>query len=199
MTAAEDRIALIDLDGTLADYDKALRIALAPLQSPGEPPYGERDVEQPHIEARRKLIQSQPGFWRGLDPIPLGFHIVDELRARGFSLHVLTKGPQSNPLAWSEKVEWCTRYLPDAVVTVTGDKSLVYGRVLVDDYAPYFMKWLAVRPRGLVLCVAHAWNEDFAVGGPRAQPNIIRYDGTNLAAVREAISRAYDRPSGASL
>jgi 5'(3')-deoxyribonucleotidase len=193
----EDRVALIDLDGTVADYDSALRDAMRLLQSPEEAPYAERyqgdRSEPPHIEARRKMIQRQPGFWRGLKPLPHGFEVVRELRSLGFLLHVLTKGPSTTPSAWSEKVEWCREHLPDALVTVTSDKSLVYGRVLFDDFPPYFTAWLAVRPRGLVVCIAHPWNEAYAKRGVSAHEQVLRYDGTNLDELRERLTRAFQR------
>lgn len=191
-----DRVALIDLDGTVADYHAALTEAMALLRGPDEPPYSDRysgGVEPPYIEARRKLIQRQSGFWRNLKPIQKGFQVVGFLREAGFSLHVLTKGPQKHGSAWSEKLEWCNIHLPDATVTVTGDKSLVYGRVLFDDYPPYFMSWLKVRPRGLVICLAHPWNEAFAPGGELAHPNVIRYDGGDSTKLCAAIQRAFER------
>jgi 5'-nucleotidase len=196
MTDADDKIALIDLDGTVADYDTALQAGMLSIQAPGEPAYADRHTggtEPPYAEARRKLIQRQTGFWRDLRPLPLGFEVVEELRTLGFELHVLTKGPKTTPNAWSEKVEWCAEHLPDATVTITGDKSLVYGRVLVDDYPPYFLRWLDVRPRGLVVCVAHPWNEAFAPGGANAHPNVLRYDGENRAVLRQRLARAFER------
>jgi 5'(3')-deoxyribonucleotidase len=195
----EDRIALIDLDGTVADYDSALRDAMRTLQSPDEPPYAQRHHEPPHVEARRKMIQRQPGFWRTLKRLPLGFEVVEELRSLGFVLHVLTKGPSTTPSAWSEKVEWCREHLPDALVTVTSDKSLVYGRVLFDDFPPYFAPWLAVRPRGLVVCVAHPWNEGYANGGPEEHERVLRYDGSNRDELRARLVRAFDRGSREAL
>lgn len=190
----EDHVALIDLDGTVADCDGALDKEQRRIQAPDEPPYKDRysgGEEPPYIEARRKLIQRQPGFWRNLAPIPLGFEIVEELRALNFALHVLTKGPKHNGNAWAKKVEWCREHLPDALVTVTSDKSLVYGRVLVDDFPPYFLDWLKVRPRGLVVCVAHKWNEGIE------HPNVLRYDGTNRDELRRRLTQAYERQGGA--
>ena len=197
-----DAIALVDLDSTVADYDKALRKEMRALEAPNEPSYADRysnGFEPAYIEARRKLIQQKPGFWRNLERIPLGFEVVDELRKIGFSLHVLTKGPQKNGAAWGEKLEWSREHLPDATVTVTGDKSIVYGRVLVDDFPPYFLSWLANRPRGLVISVAHPWNEGFKKDGAQAHPNVVRYDGTDVIELREALRRARDRESGAPL
>jgi len=202
MAGHADHIALVDLDSTVADYDKALREAMRSIEAPNEPSYADRytgGTEPAYIEARRKLIQQKPGFWRNLEKIPLGFQVVDELRKTGFMLHVLTKGPQKNGAAWGEKLDWSREHLPDATVTVTGDKSIVYGRVLFDDFPPYFLAWLANRPRGLVVCVAHAWNEGFKKGGAEAHPNVIRYDGTDVIELREALRRARERESGAPL
>lgn len=200
--AEEDRVALVDLDGTVADYDKALADAMRSLQAPNEPPYQDRytgGIEPPYIEARRKMVQRTPGFWRGLAKLDLGFHVIEELREAQFQLHVLTKGPQKNGPAWGEKLEWCIENLPDATVTVTGNKSLVYGRVLFDDFPPYFIPWLKHRPRGLVICIAHPWNEDFAPGGKEEHPNVIRYDGTNREDLRARIRRAAERASREAL
>jgi len=192
-----DNIALIDLDGTVADCEGALQEQQALLRSPDEPSFQDRynggGEEPSYIEARRKLIQRQPGFWLNLAPIPLGFEIVKVLRAQGFGLHVLTKGPKDNSPAWGEKLTWARGHLPDATVTVTGDKSLVYGRVLVDDYPYYFEKWLKARPRGLAVCVAQPWNIKYA---NNSHPNVLRYDGTNRQELTERLFRAYTREPG---
>jgi hypothetical protein len=196
----DDKIALIDLDDTVADYSGALRTQMRALESPGEKHIDDRpDPEPPYWEARRKLIQGQPGFWRNLLPIARGFDIVDELRASGFDLHVLTKGPRRTVSAWSEKVEWVNLHLPDASPHITSDKSLVYGRILVDDWPPYFTDWLKVRPRGLVICVAQPWNVEYGVGGSKERPNVIRYRGPNIVTVRKAIVEAANRLSGKDL
>lgn len=185
-----DRVALVDLDGTVADYDGAMQSRMAALKAPDEADFTGWDDVPPYIKARRDLIKTHPGFWRTLPRLELGFQIVGELRRIGFEMHVLTKGPAVAVGAWTEKVEWCQENLPDAMVTVTQDKSLVFGRVLVDDFPPYFERWLQVRPRGLVIAVAHSWNAHIE------HPNVVRYDGTNIGQVAERLQAAYDRESG---
>jgi len=96
--------------------------------------------------------------------------------AVGFNVHILTKGPSSNPLAWAEKMECVRKHFDDNVtIHITEDKGVHYGRVLVDDYPAYVNAWLAHRPRGLVIMPAHPYNEKYA------HQNVIRYDGTNEA------------------
>lgn len=205
----DDRVALIDLDGTVADYDTAMKSELDVLRSPGEPPVVDRYMdregqevrEAPHLEKRRKLIQQKPGFWRNLPRHPLGFQVIEEMRALKFTLGVLTKGPGKTPGAWTEKFEWCQLNLPDADVTITQNKARVYGRVLFDDWPDYFVPWLKHRPRGLVISVAQPWNANMSeiVAQAKAMgaesPRIVRYDGTNIEELRAQLHWAYNRPA----
>ena len=128
-------------------------------------------------------MRRQPGWWRNLPRLKLGFDMLAELRALSFEIHVLTKGPLGTPSAWTEKLEWCQQHLPGVPVTITMDKGLVYGKVLVDDYPPYVERWLTWRPRGLVVLPAQPWNAGFT------HKNAIRYDGHNLEEVRAALRR----------
>lgn len=190
-TEPEDRVALVDLDGTVADFTGSMKVQMDALRSPGEPEeYDPWDESATHIQARQRLIKQQPGFWRNLKRLDAGFEIVEDLRSFGFMLHVLTKAPRSSTNAWTEKAEWVRANLPDAFATVTEDKSLVYGRVLVDDFPPYFNAWLKKRPRGIVIAVAQPWNEGID------HPQVFRYDGTNRAQIREVLQAAFERKSG---
>jgi 5'-nucleotidase len=163
----ENNIALIDMDGTIADFDGQMqrdyRTALR-LELPGSyhlPIEAEHNVKD--------LIKRQPGWWRKLPRIDLGIYLACRLEAMGFRLMVLTKGPVRTTTAWTEKVEWCQENLPTADVTITHDKSLVYGKVLVDDWPEYITPWLVHRPRGLVLMPDRPWNQDFV------HPRVRRY------------------------
>jgi hypothetical protein len=200
-TVNNDLVACIDLDDTLAQYSKGLGAKMRLLQAPGEPDWADRQIPEPaHIAARRKLVQRSPGFWRDLEPFPLGFEIVEELRTLEFALHVLGKGPKTTNNAWTEKKEWCDKHIPDAAVNITQDKSKFYGRVLVDDWPEYFTGWLEVRPRGLVVCVAHPWNAQFAEGLSTTHPNVLRYDGSSAAlyGLKRALKAVADRMPGDS-
>lgn len=188
-TKKTSRIALVDMDGTVADYVKALRRDLEKLRSPDEPetpenPYDQEDL--PHIKLRMDLIKNQYGWWRALEPMSVGFEIVAILREFDFDLHVATKGPSSRSQAWKEKVEWCRKYLPDASVHIVEEKSLLYGKILVDDYPEYALNWLEHRPRGLVIMPAHAYNESM-----EGRPNILRFRGglADVDALRQRIER----------
>lgn len=181
--ALSEKIALVDLDGTLVDYNGRMADDLAAMASPGEPLWvsGMREVPA-WIERRMDAIKRQPGWWLGLPDFRLGHDILGMLRDVGFDIHVLTKGPHRTTAAWTEKVEWCRSRLPaDVKVTVTEDKGLVYGRVLVDDWPEYLLRWLERRPRGLGIMPTHDYNVGFR------HERVVRYDGANAAEVRAAL------------
>lgn len=167
-------IALVDMDGTIVDYDGAMTRDLEMLRAPEEPLVRHRGPDEdnpPHIEARVRLIRNQPGWWRGLKPLLPGIQMLQIMQQMGFSVHILTKGPKSTHSAWTEKAQWCHDHIPGVPVTVTADKGLAYGKVLMDDWPPYVTRWLEWRPRGLVIMPSWPWNKDFT------HPNVIKYDG----------------------
>ena len=180
-----ENIALVDLDGTLADYHGRMMEDMATLANPTEVynfPAHWGDIPQ-WMEARRQMISRQPGWWANLPPLQLGFDIMNILKDFGCEIHILTKGPGSKPIAWKEKVEWVQKYVDESAnITITNDKGLVYGKILVDDWPDYILRWLEWRPRGLVIMPAHPYNENFA------HSNVIRYDGTNRQKLRDIIS-----------
>lgn len=184
-----DKVALFDMDGTLANYDSALRSEMEKLY-PGKVGVVVRNENDPAAEHARMLIQGQPGFWRNLKPYRPGFIIMLLARAIGFTPHILTKGPRKTVGAWSEKVEWCQIHVPDVPITITSDKSLVYGRVLVDDWPEYFLPWLEKRPRGVVIAPRHSWNESIK------HPRVLVYDEASISSetlVREWLQAAFNR------
>jgi 5'-nucleotidase len=196
-----EKTALLDLDGTVADYSWQLAKDLAELASPGEPMFDFHTDDAPDWFLKRiDLIRAQPGWWRKLPKLQAGFDILNAVLRIGYQVHVLTKGPRRAPNAWSEKMEWCKTNLPSNIgITVTlgrpaeGDvpcgpsKGAMYGRVLIDDYPQYATEWLSFRPRGLVVMPKAIANEGFS------HPQAVIYDGKNLAYVEELLQLAFDR------
>ena len=187
-------IALFDLDGTLADYHGRMEQDLEAMRAPGEEPlkFLYDDSEHPlpsYIEARKLAITRQEGWWRNLPILDLGWDIFMEALEADFRLEILTKGPINKSLAWKEKVEWCAKNISyEHGITITRDKGMVYGKVLVDDYPSYILDWLKWRPRGLVIMPAHNYNEYFH------HPNVIRYTGDHMRGnIARALHRAFIR------
>jgi hypothetical protein len=183
------KVILFDQDQTLADHNNALLRDYKLIASPDE------DLEllwaddaPTYVKQRIYLIRSQRDWWLNLEVIDLGMQIYRKAREIGFESHILTKGPWTTPHAWTEKVLWTRKHLDsDVKINISEDKSLVYGRVLVDDYPPYVTAWLKKRPRGTVIMPAYHYNKNCT------HPNIIRCDGTNMGEVEEALIKAYNR------
>tara|TARA_Y100000034_G_C6904635_1_gene419397 strand:+ start:1133 stop:1729 length:597 start_codon:yes stop_codon:yes gene_type:complete len=185
------QIALMDMDGTLCDYDAALTKDLQLLGEPEEIVPNFYGPLAPHYSARIDLVRRQPGWWEGLDPSPLGMRIYRKLQEKDFEIHILTKGPSSKSRAWMEKVNWCRQWVPDALITITEDKGLVYGKILVDDYPGYVERWLQWRPRGLVLMPANPGNATYE------HENVMRvFDDSSDDFIDHYIDLAFNRRSG---
>jgi len=188
MTERLEKIALFDLDGTLCDYEKGLEDSMKLLQSPEEASFSgvPRDGAPAYLKARADIIRINPEWWATLPKFKLGFDIWDLAEKLGYRRMILTQGPKRNPNAWTGKKLWIDRNLGlDTEITITRDKGLVYGKILVDDWPEYIERWLAWRPRGLVIMPASKANENYK------HPQVVRYDGTNFIPVVEAMKALY--------
>jgi hypothetical protein len=169
---------LFDLDGTLVDYDKALKVDLKRLASPFEPDFESLYYEMPeYLDQRRHTITSQLGWWVKLEKFKLGWDIFEAAENLGMNRSILSKGPQTKPGAWAEKLMWCNQHCPKTGVTITHDKSKAQGHILVDDWPDYVIGWLNNHPLGLAILPLHPNNEDFY------HPNAVVYKGKNLEEV----------------
>lgn len=190
------KVALFDMDGTLFDYNRKLLEDYKALMSPGEElPDDIHNSETDYVNARYKLIKSQPGWWRTLPKYQLGWDVYNIASAMGFCIHILTKGPSSQPAAWTEKVQCIQDHFGSSVtVNIVGKtKKHYYGSFLCDDYPAYAFEWLEHRPRGLVIMPAQDYN--YGIKHER----IIRYDGNNVQQVYDALRHVYDRIPGRDL
>lgn len=183
-----EAIALVDMDGTIADFDKAMKRELASLRSPGEDPANDETLyeELPHMKARRRVIKKIPGFWRNLEVVDAGMQVVQMLQGLEFKCQILSKAPRKAPQAAAEKIEWCVAHVPHMPIILSEDKGLVYGKVLVDDWPEYVERWIQWRPRGLVVAVAQPWNVDIE----KLSPNVIRYTGKNYHELTKRLEAA---------
>ena len=174
------KIALVDMDQTLCDYEGTIKNKIKEYLQNQDLVICNLD----YYEEIASKIKKTPGFWKTLPEIELGFKIINILKSYGYDIHVLTKGPYNTTSAWTEKVEWCREHLPGVPVTITENKSLVYGKILVDDWPEYCEQWLKHRPRGQVIMPAYSYNEGF---DKKYHGRVIRTDGTNLNRVEEII------------
>ncbi|MEK6895552.1 MAG: hypothetical protein AABX48_03450 [Nanoarchaeota archaeon] len=183
MDKKSENVALFDMDGTLCGYDSALRKSLQELRSSYEPEIGDVFREEPdYIKNRIKLITSSEEWWAKLPRLKFGGDILKVARNLDYRIMILTQGPRRNPASWAGKKRWVDANLgEDTDVTITRDKGLVYGRVLVDDFPEYIERWLEWRKRGLVIMPANEGNKNYR------HPQVIRYDGKNLSEVVQAL------------
>lgn len=177
------KIALIDLDNTVADHESQLQKDLHAVLGTHLP-----TVPKQVREEVGYLIKNKPGWWLNLKPLDYGLSIVETLRQIGFRLTICSKGPSRSVNAWTEKVQWVQMHIPDADIVLTQDKSIVYGRVLVDDWPDYIKPWLDERPRGIVLMPATPHNKRFK------HPRVFRLETYNdLRNVKQILQKVYDR------
>lgn len=185
MIKSPENVALFDMDGTLCDYESHMLGFLESIKSPDEISYQPHFGRVPdYIQRRKDLISSSEEFWSEMPKFQLGFDVLKISRELGFRNMILTQAPRNKPKALSGKRMWLEKNLPDLDFTMTRDKGLVYGKVLVDDFPPYIEKWLEWRKNGVVIMPAGKHNEGYI------HKQLVRYDGTNLEEVKERMKWA---------
>lgn len=187
-----ENIALFDMDGTLCNYDLELKREMNKLKAPEEKPFSPPlpNSAPDYIKERANLIRSRESWWENLPKLRLGWDILEIAKELEYRIMILTQGPRNNPASWSGKKKWIDKNLGEDVdVTITRDKGLVYGKVLVDDYPKYAERWLEWRPRGLVIMPTGSMNIGYS------HPQVIKYDGSEatLAQARKAMEKAKSR------
>ena len=76
-----------------------------------------------------------PGLFSLMEPMPGAIESVHKL-AEVYDVFILSTAPWNNPSAWSDKVEWVTKYFDDVFhkrLIITHRKDLVKGDYLIDD------------------------------------------------------------------
>ncbi len=108
----------IDMDNVLVDFQSGL------------------DQVSEEIKAEYAgRMDEIPGLFAKMKPMPGAIEAVHELQ-KHYDLFILSTAPWKNPSAWSDKVEWVTKYLDDVFhkkMIITHRKDLCQGDYLIDD------------------------------------------------------------------
>lgn len=76
-----------------------------------------------------------PGIFGKMKPMPGAINAVHQLMEH-YDCYILSTAPWNNPSAWSDKVEWVTKYLDDVFhkrMIITHCKHLCKGDIIIDD------------------------------------------------------------------
>lgn len=164
------KIALIDMDYVLCDYQATMEPYLKSLESPEEVnkyDYSNMWVlekEYPHIKRRLHPIMSKQGFWTGLKPIDAGLQLYKYISER-FETYILSKALKNCSLAWKEKVDWLHKYIGNNIeIMLVTNKKLVVGDLLVDDMPENAEDFLKLNPKGRVIMPIRKHNESLLFG-----------------------------------
>lgn len=144
MTLSMDRVVLVDMDNTLVNFDLEFGrrwIAARPSDTL------ELITTRKHFELEQNFpadlkplaieIMSQPGFFISFEPQPHAVQAIKEMSAAG--LHVLlctAPLPFQYETCVAEKFAWVREHLGAdflSRILITRDKTVVKGRVLIDD------------------------------------------------------------------
>lgn len=109
-------IIYIDMDGVLADYDKA---------------FAEVRSTQPEVD----YPQSLPQFFENLEPIAGAIDAYFKL-CKKHDVYILTAPSNRNPLSYTEKRLWVENHLGFEAterLIICSNKGLLKGDVLIDD------------------------------------------------------------------
>lgn len=83
--------------------------------------------------------QSEPGFFRSLEPIEGALIAIEQLRSRkDIDLYILTAPSTKNPLSYTEKRLWIEDkfgYEMTSNLIICSNKGLLKGDVLIDDHS----------------------------------------------------------------
>ena len=108
----------IDMDNVLVDFQSGL----------------DQVSEEVKAEYAGRLDEI-PGLFAKMKPMEGAIDAVHELQ-KHYDLFILSTAPWKNPSAWSDKVEWVTKYLDEVFhkrMVITHRKDLCQGDYLIDD------------------------------------------------------------------
>ena len=112
------KIIYIDMDNVLVDFPSG--VACLGVET------------QKEYENR---LDDVPGIFSLMKPMKGAIESFNKL-AKIYDVYVLSTAPWDNPTAWSEKLDWIKKYLPDVAykrLILSHHKNLNRGDFLIDD------------------------------------------------------------------
>lgn len=107
-----------DMDNVLVDFESGIN-----------------KLDQATKKAYEGRLDEVPSIFSLMEPMPGAIEAVHKL-AEVYDVFILSTAPWKNPSAWSDKVEWVTKYLDDVFhkrMIITHRKDLIDGDYLIDD------------------------------------------------------------------
>jgi len=161
------RIALLDVDGVVADFTGTLLRTLGSSLTPAD--ITEYDIFRLLGDQREQAyaICQDEEFWRRLDVIPGAAEGVEKLRSEGYSVYWVTS-PWYTCKGWYlARGAWLKEHFgtPYRHMLPLSEKAMVDGDVFIDDRPDMVVAWWARRGDGVSLLYDQPYNEkiDFVV------------------------------------
>ncbi len=113
----EKKIIYIDLDGVVADFDKAVS-----------------NLSLSEKSKYKDNYQNISGIFAQLLPISGSIDAIEKISQK-YDTYILTAAPWHNPTAWSDKLIWVKKFLPKMKkrLIISHNKHLNKGDFLIDD------------------------------------------------------------------
>ena len=108
----------IDMDNVLVDF----KSAIGKLDEATISEYGED-------------LDDVPGIFAQMEPVGGAIEAFEKL-SKVYDTYILSTAPWANDSAWTDKVKWVKKYLPEAAykrLILSHHKNLCHGDYLIDD------------------------------------------------------------------
>jgi len=130
-------VVLLDMDGTVVDWDSGFRKAWADRSSIDRTKsYAMEECVPEEFKDEAKQVMMAPGFFRHLPPFPNAIQEVKKMEHAGFQIWFCTSPLLGHPTCCQEKLEWIQEHFGDEYVKrviLCQDKTIVRGDILIDD------------------------------------------------------------------
>ena len=132
------RVVLVDMDGVLADFDRAVYEALWPTCPDIRLPTTSHRIrlQNPQYDAEIRAVTSASGFFRDLKPTDGGIEGWQRLVSLGYRPRICSSPLVSNRTCEQEKRAWLAEHLGAEVAAdahLVADKRECHGLALIDD------------------------------------------------------------------